>query len=118
MQIVAESEAQEGCENMNLKNTKALVTEILEKDVQARNSDSFLYFKVLHAIGEKINVDVDALPVTAFLLLMDEFGFPPFESVRRSRQKVQAECPWLAACDRVKEFRAENEQDFREFARG
>ena len=101
----------------DLKSTKALVAKILEKDEQSRNSDSFLYFKVIHAVAEKINVDVDQLPVTAFLLLMDDFGFPPFESVRRSRQKVQSECPWLAASDRVKEFRAENEWNYREFAR-
>lgn len=41
-----------------------------------------------------------------------------FESVRRTRQKVQAECPWLAACPKVGEYRAENEQAYREFARG
>lgn len=96
-----------------LKSIKALVKSILEQDEQARNSDSFLYFRLL----ERIDKAILNVPVHDFLLGMGLYGIPPFESVRRTRQKVQAECPWLAACDRVKEFRAENEKDYREFAR-
>ena len=97
----------------NLISTKSLVKTILENDEQARNSDSFLYFRML----EKIDKTLLAVPVNEFLLTMRAMGIPPFESVRRTRQKIQAECPWLAACDRVKEFRAENEEIYREFAR-
>ena len=97
----------------NLISTKALVKTILENDEQARNSDSFLYFRLL----EKIDKTLLAVPVNEFLLTMSAMGVPPFESVRRTRQKIQAECPWLSACDRVKEFRAENEEIYRDFAR-
>lgn len=97
----------------DLKSTKALVMSILEQDEQARNSDSFLYFRIL----ERIDKAILTLPVSEFLLSMGMNGVPPFESVRRTRQMIQAECPWLAACDRVKEFRAENEEVYREFAR-
>lgn len=97
----------------DLKSIKALVKSILELDERARNSDSYLYFRIL----ERIDKAVLALPVHEFLLSMGMNGIPPFESVRRTRQRVQAECPWLSACDRVKEFRADNEETFRDFAR-
>lgn len=104
-----------------LKTTKALVTHILERDAKARNSDNHLYMQVLIAIGEK-----QRLGMVEFMSVADLFEwlgrencpFPPFESVRRARQKVQAEFPHLAASERVQEFRAENETAFREFARG
>ena len=102
----------------DLKSTKALVQVILERDPMARNSDSYLYFRVINTIAKQNNIDLTKVSVTAFLLNMKEFPFPPFESVRRSRQKVQQECPWLAPTKAVEELRAENEEAFREFARG
>lgn len=96
-----------------LNGVKALVKTILEEDEQTRNSDSFLYFRLL----ERIDKAILTVPVHDFLLGMGLWGIPPFESVRRARQKVQAECPWLAACDKVKEFRSENEDEYVDFAR-
>lgn len=98
----------------DLKTTKALVKSILEQDEQARNSDSFLYFRLL----ERIDKAILTVPVHDFLLGMGLNGIPPFESVRRTRQKIQAECPWLASCEKVSAMRAENEQIYRKFARG
>lgn len=100
-----------------LKNTTALVKDILEQDQKARNSDSFLYFQVLKRLGEEKGLDLDYVSVTVFLLNMAEWGFPPFESVRRARQKLQAEFPELSANEKVAAHRAENEQAFRQFAR-
>ena len=100
-----------------LMKTKHLVKLILDQDERARNSDSHLYFRVINTIADKNNIDLTKIPVTHFLLNMKDYPFPPFESVRRTRQKVQAECPWLAASPKVGEFRAENEQSYREFAR-
>lgn len=103
----------------NLKTTKALVQAILERDQRARNSDYFLYFLVIKTIAEKNHINLKQITVTDFLLNMERSSvFPPFESVRRSRQKVQAEFPHLAACKTVEEFRAENEEAFREFSIG
>lgn len=99
---------------MNLKNTKALVQSILENNKEARNSDMLLYLEVVKAK----NPNVLNNTFGAVLLWLDKYDLPPFESVRRSRQKVQAECPWLAACEKVQGFRAENESTFRDFARG
>ncbi len=100
-----------------LKNTTALVKDILEQDQKARNSDSFLYFQVLKRLGKEKDLDLDYVSVTVFLLNMAEWGFPPFESVRRARQKLQAEYPNLCASEKVAELREENEKAFREFAR-
>lgn len=98
----------------DLKSTKALVRFILEQDEQARNSDSFLYFRLL----ERIDKAILTIPVHEFLLSMGMNGIPPFESVRRTRQMIQAECPWLSACDTVKEHRADNEAVYRDFVNG
>lgn len=103
----------------DLKSTKALVQAILERDQRARNSDYYLYFVVIKTIAEKHKINLKEIPVTDFLLNMERSSvFPPFESVRRSRQKVQEKFPHLAASAKVEEYRAENEEAFREFARG
>ena len=53
---------------------------------------------------------MDCIPVTAFLLKMREWGFPPFESVRRARQRIQQQFPELSAKKTVAEKREENEE--------
>lgn len=101
---------------MKLKNTKALVKSILETDQRARNSDNYLYLRVLNNISAMNGADYNDIPVAEFLLNMDRLGVPPFESVRRSRQKVQEEFPHLAASAEVQGFRVENEKEYRAFA--
>lgn len=97
-----------------LNTTKALVRSILEQCPDARNSDMRLYYEVCNTL----NKNVLEAPFAFVILKLDRFNLPPFESVRRARQKVQAEYPWLAASDEVELFRAENEEAYREFARG
>ena len=101
-----------------LKNTTELVKYILEHDVRARNSDSFLYLKVIRIMAErKGHAEPKYISVDDFLLNMKEWGYPPFESVRRSRQKIQKQYPELRACKKVEEARAENELEYRAYAR-
>ena len=102
----------------DLKNTTALVRSILERDSQCRNSDSLLYMRVLATVGNQKGLDINAMSVPYFLLNLHGTEFPPFESVRRARQKVQAKYPELAASDKVNRFRAENEAEFRAYAAG
>ena len=101
---------------LNLKATTELVEQILRDDPQTRNSDSLLYLRVLQYHANERNVDLQKIPVPMFLLNMDLFGFPPFESVRRTRQKAQAKFPELSANDKVSGFRAENEKEYRAYA--
>lgn len=102
----------------DLKTTTALVKSILEQDKQCRNSDSFLYLKVLSVIGKQRGIDIDKMSVTYFLMHLHGAGFPGFETVRRTRQKIQQHHPELAACEAVEGYRAENETEYREYARG
>jgi hypothetical protein len=103
---------------LDLKNTTALVKSILEQDKQCRNSDSFLYLKVLSVTAKQKGIYLEKMTVPYFLLNLHGAGLPPFESVRRARQKVQAANPGLAACETVEGFRAENEAQYRAYARG
>lgn len=102
---------------LDLKNTTALVKSILEHDKQCRNSDSFLYLKVLSATAKQKGIDLEKMTVPYFLLNLHGAGLPPFESVRRARQKIQEHNPHLAACEAVEGFRAENEAEYRAFVR-
>lgn len=103
---------------LDLKNTTALVKSILEQDKQCRNSDSFLYLKVLSVYAAEKGVDLETVSIPRFLLEHHGKGFPIFESVRRARQKIQAAHPELAACEAVESFRMENEAEFRAYAVG
>jgi hypothetical protein len=99
---------------MKLGNTKALVKSILETIPETRSSDTLLYYEVCKVKNEYILDE----PFGGVLRIFSKLGLPPFESVRRSRQKVQEEHPELAASAEVQVFRAENEEEYREFARG
>lgn len=97
----------------DLRTTADIVKKVLQNYPASRNSDDMLYVFVCKETNpkciEKSFIDV--------LLARKEYGIPAFETVRRTRQKVQAECPELAAAERIKTARAEKEPEFREFAR-
>ena len=95
-----------------LYQTKALVKQVLEENKNARNSDNELYIQVCHIL----NPLAFSVPFAEVISNLELYGLPPFETVRRSRQRIQAECPDLRPCDEVALFRAENETAYREFA--
>lgn len=97
--------------------TSEMVMALLEEDTRCRNSDSYLYLMVVMRVAIKKEIDLKNVTVPDFILRMGE-DFPPFETVRRARQKVQQHHPDLRANERVEAFRMENEKAFREFARG
>lgn len=102
----------------DLKYTKAIVKALLEQDERLRNSDSFLYLRVLSVVAERKGIDLRNITVPEFLLELHGTAFPPFESVRRSRQKVQEHNPELRPCEAVAAFRDEAEAEYLAFARG
>lgn len=102
----------------DLKTISKLVKHILETEPQTRSNDGFLYLKVLRVAADRKGISVDGMTVENFLLNRHEIGLPGFETVRRTRQKVQQEHPELAASERVKAFRTANEAEFRAFALG
>lgn len=101
-----------------LYTTANLVKTILQEEPQTRSSDNLLYLKVIERIASERKLDIKNLSVYYFLRYMRIYGFPPFESVRRARQKIQAQHPELSANAKVQEQREINEVEYREFARG
>lgn len=91
------------------KQVKHIVKTILTEYPQTRNSDNLLYLTVIETIG-KGNIDK---PISEVLLNLEELGLPCFETVRRTRQKLQAELPELQACDKVYDYRCEREEEYR-----
>ena len=102
----------------DLQTVSKLVKGILEENKQARNSDSHLYLKVLEQKAKESGIDLKGMTVPFFLESYDVLGVPGFETVRRTRQKVQATYPELASAERVAAMRMENEKVFKAFALG
>jgi hypothetical protein len=97
-----------------LSNTTALVKTILDAKPQTRNSDDLLYYEVC----VKSNSDCSYLPFWKVMQNRKAYRIPPFESVRRARQKLQATYPELASDSDVEAQRELNEEVFRDYARG
>lgn len=101
-----------------LNTTTNLVKGILQRFPETRNSDNYLYFRVCAEVGKQKNVDIHQMSMPLFFLHMKDYGFPGFETVRRTRQKLQATYPELAGDADVEGQRMLNETVFREYAKG
>lgn len=101
-----------------LLTTQALVLEILKASPRARNSDNYLLYAVYATVGKRHGIDIDKMSVPTFFLHLKEYGFPSPETVRRTRQKLQAAYPELAGDEQVEGYRAYNEEKYRDYARG
>ena len=91
-----------------------LVKEILTEDERARNSDLYLYIKIC----ERINPTVLRKPFSTVMMDLKAYNLPNTETVRRTRQKMQAKHPELSGCQKITQARNENEKTYREYARG
>ena len=98
-----------------LEKTRHVVKRILEDDKIARNSDSWLYFKVIQEEADRMQIDLDGMSAKTFLVY--QRYFTPFETVRRTRQFVQSKNPELAGTKRVRRMRAELEEEYRELTK-
>ena len=101
-----------------LQNTTELVRDILERNPKTRDSDDILYLAVLFAIGKRKGIDIRKMSIVHFFLHLLEYEFPPYRSVSRARQKLQAAYPELAGERKVKEMRQQKEEEFRDYAKG
>jgi hypothetical protein len=101
-----------------IKSVAKLVEKVLINHPEARNSDNYLYYVICHDILAKIGLNIDKLSLTNALLNRKVFGLPPFETVRRTRQKVQEHHPELRGTDEVEEARTYLEEEYRDYARG
>lgn len=101
-----------------LKTTTGIVLKLLFEQPETRNSDNILYYWVIKTIAEKKHIDITKMSVLTYFLNLKQFGFPAFETVRRSRQKIQEQYPELAGNAAVSDARAVKERAFKEYARG
>lgn len=96
---------------MKLTNLKNLVMKILKDNPKTRDSDRILYNEVCVEMG----IDTHSMTAWEFFHRND---MPSTESVRRTRQKAQAEFPELRASVAVQRRRHDLENDYLEFAKG
>lgn len=80
---------------------KAVVESVLSEDMRARSSDKWLILLVLRRLGYKIYLDYNEMT-----------KMPSFESIRRSRQKLQEAGRFLASPS-IQAQRAVNEEEMR-----
>lgn len=100
-----------------LKTTQDLVLGILKASPRARNSDNFLLYSVYAVVGKRHGIDIEKMSVPTFFLHLKEYGFPSPETIRRTRQKIQAAHPELCGSDDVEAFRELKEEQYRNYAR-
>lgn len=96
-----------------LLTVSTIVRELLESIPETRNDDCFLYVLVCN----RINPFSSTLNFADALINRQHYNLPTPETVRRTRQKMQAEFPDLAGSRKCREARKELEADFREYAR-
>lgn len=92
---------------MNNPNTiENQVLTILKENTDARNDDMKLYLLVCNRCYQRYeNQDIGGLPFAVIMNCYKELHLPHFESVRRSRAKLQASHPELAPSPEVQRGR-------------
>lgn len=93
------------------------VLKILQNDIEARNNDNYLFFKVCESIAIQNNVDLENITVAQFFLKIATKQYPSFETVARTRRKAQEQYPFLVCDDIIERYRKQQEEAFKEFAR-
>lgn len=92
--------------------SERVVEKLLEEKPFTRDSDDLLYYEVIREICH--TTDLSAYDV---FVQGNNFGLPAYETVRRTRQYVQAKREDLKGV-RTRQIRKEREQIFKAYARG
>ena len=98
---------------MKLHKTEEMVREILTECQEARDDDDLLYARVC----EKICPNILYTSFVYVLMHRNEFGLPIYESVRRTRQKLQEVNESLRGSLTAQERRARNREEFLSYVR-
>lgn len=96
----------------NLKTIEGKVRAILEKDEEARDDDMALYLAVCNACLK----GTGAMPFAEVMSQYKYLGLPSFESVGRTRRKLQEKHPELLGSVRMQRLRAAGEKAYRNYA--
>ena len=98
-----------------LKTVEGKVRSVLKKHPEARNDDMKLYLLVC----TQCIYETHGLGIFSFEDVMNNYkalGCPCFESVRRTRQKIQAKTPELGCTPEVRRARARRCHVFHDYA--
>ena len=95
-----------------LKRTSQIVLKLLKEDVLTRKDDNYL----IKRVNETIVPGSSEMTLNQVLGLITQKQLPCFESIRRSRQKMQEKYSELNDIDTVI-HRTDKEEEYREFVR-
>lgn len=91
---------------------------ILSVDEKARNSDDYLYSTICRAKLLERGIDAYRISFVDAMRFRKQLGLPPYETVRRTRQKIQNKIPELRASEDVETMREVLEEEYKSYARG
>lgn len=102
-----------------LLNTTKLVKEILTDKPETRNDDNLLWLESVRAVVKNFKYGNKMTELTFAYVLKNihSLGLPSFESVSRSRRKLQEKYPELRGSEYVRRKRSEREKVYREYAK-
>lgn len=90
----------------------------LATDEAARNSDDYLYYLLCVDALDDNGIDINNISLKDGILGRKVYNLPNYETVRRTRQKIQQVNECLRPSDETKKRRRAREAAWRKFARG
>ena len=97
----------------SLKTIEGKVRAVLQENEDARNDDMVLYLALCNLYLK----DAGTIPLVEIMTRHKELGLPSFESVGRTRRKLQEKYPELLGSTRVRRLRAAGEKAYRKYAK-
>ena len=97
----------------SLKTIEGKVKSVLQGNEDARNDDMVLYLALCNLYLE----NAGNMPLAQILLNHKELGLPSFESVGRTRRKLQEKYPELLGSVQMQKIRAKGEKAYRRYAK-
>ena len=97
----------------SLKTIEGKVRAVLQENEDARNDDMVLYLALCNLYLK----DAGTMPLAGIMTRHKELGLPSFESVGRTRRKLQEKHPELLGNLRMQKLRARGEKAYRKYAK-
>ena len=97
----------------SLKTIEGKVRAVLQENEDARNDDMVLYLALCNLYLK----DAGTMPLAEIMTRHKELGLPSFESVGRTRRKLQEKYPELLGSVRMQKIRAKGEKAYRRYAK-
>lgn len=98
-----------------LRTIESIVRPILEENAEARNDDMVLFLLVCNDCAHHAQ-GAGMITLEDVMRNYRSFQIPCFESVRRTRQKIQSEQPELGCSPKVRRVRSRGERAYRNYA--